>query len=164
MKINYIALVKKINKVSLKNYYYKLLNLQSTPKEIAFSIALGIFIGLLFPIGLQTLIAIPIALLFGSNVLLTLTATLISNPITMLPIYYAAISIGKYITHIDIDWTTINRFISSPTFSSFVNLSTNGLLVFFTGASVMALFFSITIYLIVYRLVYLHRKKRAVKI
>lgn len=164
MKINFIALVKKINKASIKYYYYKLLNLESTPKEIAFSIALGIFIGLLFPIGLQTLIAIPIALLFGSNILLTLTATLISNPITMLPIYYAAISLGKYITHIEINWTTVNRFLSSPSFNSFISLSSNGLIVFFTGASVMALFFSVTIYLVVYRLVWLHRKKQEVNV
>ncbi|HPN36780.1 MAG TPA: DUF2062 domain-containing protein [Melioribacteraceae bacterium] len=160
MKISFIQTIKKFNKLSIKYYYHKLLNLKSTPAEIAFSIALGVFIGLLFPIGLQTLIAVPISIFLGSNVLLTVTATLVSNPITILPIYYAAINIGKFITRIEIDWNSISVVLSSPSFSKIINLSQNGLIVLFTGTSILALFCSIIMYFVIYKIICAHRKKK----
>ncbi len=163
MKIGFIQTIKKFNKLSFKYYYNKLLNLKSTPAEIAFSIALGIFIGLLFPIGLQTLIAVPISLFLGSNVLLTVTATFVSNPITILPIYYAAINIGKFITHIDIDWNSVADALSSPSFSGIINLSQNGLIVLFTGTSILALFCSVIMYFVIYKLICSHRRKSKIK-
>jgi uncharacterized protein (DUF2062 family) len=164
MKISFIQTIKKFNKLSIKYYYEKLLNLKSTPAEIAFSIALGIFIGLLFPIGLQTIIAVPISIFLGSNVLLTVTATLISNPLTILPIYYAAINIGQFITHIEISWNSISEFLTSPSFSGILNLSQNGLIVLFTGTSILALFCSVTIYFVIYKLICAHRKKRNLQV
>ncbi len=164
MKFSLMQVVKKFNKLSIKYYYEKLLNLKSTPSEIAFSIALGVFIGLLFPIGLQTLIAVPLAIFLGSNVLLTVTATLVSNPITILPIYYLAINIGSFITRIEIDYNTITSSLSSPSLASIINLSEKGLLVFFAGTSVLALFGSTIIYIVTYNLVCVHRKKRNIKV
>ncbi len=152
--------IKKFNTISLKYYFEKILHLNLTPSKIAFSIAIGIFIGLVLPMGLQTFIAIPIALMLGCNMLLTVTATLISNPITIVPIYYLAIKIGQFITHISISWQTIRQTIDNPSFDGILNLSKNGLIVLFTGTFVLALTASLIVYFITLKLIVTHRKRR----
>lgn len=147
-------------KNKLRNNIQKLVTLQATTKEIAFSIALGIFIGLLIPMGLQTVFIIPLAAATGSNIALAYTATLISNPFTIIPIYYSALQIGSYLTKINFTWNDFNIVIINPTYGNIIKLGSEGLAVFFTGALLQAILFSAFFYIISFKSIEYLRKRK----
>ena len=147
-------------KDKLKEYLHKLVNLQATPAKIAFSIALGIFIGLLIPMGLQTIFIIPLAMATGCNLIVAYAATLISNPFTIIPIYYLSVRIGSYFTHINFSWNEFNTVINNPTYGNIVKLGADGMIVFFTGSFFQAIIFSALFYFISLKaIVYLRKRK-----
>ncbi|MGI9342432.1 MAG: DUF2062 domain-containing protein [Gammaproteobacteria bacterium] len=65
-------------------------------RSIAGAIWIGLFVGLL-PIPGQTVLAILAALLLRVNVPIAAITTLITNPVTMGPIFYATYSLGRTI-------------------------------------------------------------------
>lgn len=147
-------------KDKLKEYLHKLINLQATPSKIAFSIALGVFIGLLIPMGLQTFFIIPLAMATGCNLIVAYAATLISNPVTIIPIYYLSVKIGIYFTKINFTWNEFNTVINNPTYNNIIKLGGNGMIVFFTGAFLQAIIFSALFYFISLKtIVYLRKRK-----
>ena len=156
---SFLTYIRKFNTLSLKYYFEKILHLKYTPSKIALSIAIGIFLGLVLPMGFQTFVAVPIALMLGCNMLLTVAATLISNPITILPIYYVAIKIGQFITNISLSWDTISQTISHPSLEKILLLSKDGLIVLFTGTFVLATIISLIVYFITLKVIVTHRKR-----
>ncbi len=81
----------------LRYYYLRLLRLQSTPRAIARGLAVGIFAGC-FPIfGFQTLAALSLAVVFKGNKLVAALGTLVSNPLTYVPIYFFNYRVGRWI-------------------------------------------------------------------
>ncbi|OGU37131.1 MAG: hypothetical protein A2068_13640 [Ignavibacteria bacterium GWB2_35_6b] len=160
-KIISLNLLKDIfKKDKLKYYLHKLVTLNAAPTKIGFSVAIGIFIGLLIPMGLQTIFVIPLAMATGSNVAIAYAATLISNPFTIIPIYYLAIKIGVYFTKINFTWNEFNVVINNPSYANIMKLGTDGLIVFFTGSFLQAIIFSALFYIIsVKTIVYLRKRK-----
>jgi uncharacterized protein len=63
-------------------------------RSIARGIALGLFAGFLIPLG-QTPAAALLAFTARANVLVAAIATLITNPLTVPPIYFAAYTVGR---------------------------------------------------------------------
>ena len=159
-KISLKELKNIFKKEKLKEYLHKLVNLKATPGKIAFSVALGIFIGLLIPMGLQTIFIIPLAMFTGSNLIVAYTATLISNPFTILPIYYLSVKIGSYFTKINFTWNEFNAVINNPTYNNIIKLGSDGMIVFFTGAFLQAIIFSALFYFISLKtIIYLRKRK-----
>lgn len=68
-----------------------------TRRGIALGAALGIFFGLLIPIA-QIPFSAGVAVLLRANVPTAIASTLITNPVTFAPIYYAAYQIGSKLT------------------------------------------------------------------
>ena len=66
-------------------------------RGVAAGVAIGLFIGLLLPVA-QILAAAVIAVLLRANVPLAAGTTLITNPLTVPPIYYVAYQIGARLT------------------------------------------------------------------
>lgn len=66
-------------------------------RSIARGIALGLFAGFILPIG-QIFLAAFLAMTVRANVLIAAGATLITNPFTFPPIYFAAYKVGCGIT------------------------------------------------------------------
>jgi uncharacterized protein (DUF2062 family) len=63
-------------------------------------VALGLFVGVLIPI-MHTMIAAVLAIPMRANVAIAAAFTLIVNPLTMGPLYYAAYRIGSWELHHD---------------------------------------------------------------
>jgi hypothetical protein len=57
-------------------------------------LAIGIFVGFLPCMGVQTWVALPIAWVSGGNRALAMAGVWISNPVTFLPFYYACYRVG----------------------------------------------------------------------
>lgn len=73
-------------------------------KNVARGVALGLFVGFLLPIG-QIVVAALLAATARGNIMVAAAATLITNPLTFPPIYYAAYRIGAGILSPSLDAT-----------------------------------------------------------
>lgn len=65
-------------------------------KGIAAGLAIGIFFGLLIPIA-QIPFAAGLAVILRANLPVAMASTLVTNPVTFGPVYYAAYQLGKWI-------------------------------------------------------------------
>lgn len=70
---------------------------QWSRRGVAAGVALGLFIGLLIPVA-QILFAAAAAVVLRVNLPIAAASTLITNPLTFPPIYYAAYQLGVWIT------------------------------------------------------------------
>ena len=146
----------------IKLFLKKTLRLKVKPWRIALSLALGVFIGLSVPIGLQTIVATPIALLFQCNLPLTLTATLVSNPVTVVPLYLLYFRIGEFLTSIQIPMILIDNVMQSPTFDNISQLSIDAVFIFFVGSLLIGIIGGIFTYFISLRIIIWYRIKRGI--
>ncbi len=65
-------------------------------QSIARAVAIGVFFGFMLPIA-QFMFAVAAAILLRANVAVAAASTLVSNPLTFPPIYWAAYKIGRWI-------------------------------------------------------------------
>ncbi|PSB22652.1 DUF2062 domain-containing protein [filamentous cyanobacterium CCP1] len=77
--------------------YYRLLRIQGSPESIARGLAVGVFAGWFPWFGLQTLIAIALAILVRGNKVVAAAATWISNPLTYVPIFAFNYQVGRWV-------------------------------------------------------------------
>ncbi|MBL8446477.1 MAG: DUF2062 domain-containing protein [Zoogloeaceae bacterium] len=66
-------------------------------RGVAAGMSIGLFIGLLIPVA-QIFLAAAVAIVLRANVPIAAGATLITNPLTVAPIYYAAYRLGAWVT------------------------------------------------------------------
>jgi uncharacterized protein len=78
-------------------FYLRLLRLRGNPEAIARGLAMGVFTGCFPFFGLQTLLAILLAIVFKGNKIAAAAATWISNPLTSVPIFAFNFHIGTLI-------------------------------------------------------------------
>lgn len=69
-------------------------------RNVTRAFALGLFLSFV-PLPINTLLGVTMALLMRVNIPATLSGTLLTNPLTMLPLYYAAYWIGCTLLGID---------------------------------------------------------------
>ncbi|SDB20753.1 hypothetical protein SAMN05660653_00990 [Desulfonatronum thiosulfatophilum] len=81
---------------SLRHLYKKVLRIKSTPHDLALGMALGIFIGLLPIIPLQTIFVLILAVAFRCSKLTALIGTSITNPLTIPFFYLLMLRIGRF--------------------------------------------------------------------
>lgn len=65
-------------------------------RSVSRGVALGLVAGFLIPFG-QILVAALLALSVRANIVVAATATLVTNPLTFPPIYYAAYRVGRFL-------------------------------------------------------------------
>jgi len=76
---------------------FKILHLNDSPHRIALGIAIGILVAWSPTIGIQTVIALALAFLLRANKFLAVTFVWISNPLTLIPIYYPNYLVGSVV-------------------------------------------------------------------
>lgn len=80
----------------LRHVYMKVLRIKLSPHDIALGMALGVFIGLLPIIPLQTVVVLALALALRCSKLTALIGTLVTNPLTIPFLYLTMLRIGRY--------------------------------------------------------------------
>ena len=80
-----------------KYWYLRIIRLKASPHNIALGLALGIFVGFLPIIPLQSVVVLALAVILRGNKLAAWVATFISNPIDMVPFYLMLFVIGKFV-------------------------------------------------------------------
>lgn len=74
---------------------HNILHIDDTPHRLALGVAIGIFVGWTPTIGLQSAITILLALMLKANKVVGLPLVWISNPFTLVPIYWPNYLIGN---------------------------------------------------------------------
>lgn len=74
-----------------------LLNVPETPKRIAMAFAVGLFIGITPFFGVHILMGLAVAWMFKLNRAIMITAILVTNPWTVIPIYSFCMWVGLFI-------------------------------------------------------------------
>lgn len=77
-------------------WFLRILRQKSTPGQLAFALALGVFIGALPIIPFQSIVVIALAFVFRVNKLAAWLATCYSNAFTMAPFYYFLYAVGSF--------------------------------------------------------------------
>ncbi len=89
--------MRKITKNTVYYYYRKLIKEQGTPNYIAGGWALGLFVGLAVPFGLQLLISIPLSFLLKCSRIGAVAGTFVTNQVTIFFIYPFQCWLGSYL-------------------------------------------------------------------
>ena len=114
-------------------------------RGVALGMAIGLFIGFLIPIA-QILLAATAAVVLRANVPIAAAGTLVTNPLTVPAIYYAAYQLGAWATGSSataaVSWT--------DPFSVLESLGSIGLPLF-TGLAITASFAAAASYLLISR-------------
>ncbi len=89
------------------------LGVKDSPRRIATSFAIGLFIGLSPFFGLHILLALAVSWLLNLNRAVLIAAVLVTNPWTVIPIYSFCLWVGLYVMGRSIvvpqlDWTIFN--------------------------------------------------------
>lgn len=142
----------------------KTVRLNVPPWRIAMSLALGVFAGFAIPIGFQTIFITPIALLLQCNLPIALTASLISNPVTVVPLYFLYFQIGEKLTRIKISGELLSKVMETPSFSNIAQLSTDAVILFFVGSVLIGLTAALITYYISIKMIIWYRTKRGITI
>jgi hypothetical protein len=89
-------------KRSLRYLYLRTVRQSGSPEQIAGGMALGIFLGIAAPPGVQMVLAFALASFLGLNRPMAVAAVFISNPFTMPFIYPLALEIGVWISGVQV--------------------------------------------------------------
>ncbi|NOG47640.1 MAG: DUF2062 domain-containing protein [Calditrichaeota bacterium] len=135
------------------------------PRTTALSIAIGIFIGIAIPMGFQVWAMAILLLAIRYNLIIASFVSLISNPLTILPIYFAVISFGEFVLQISFPWELFYSFLDEPGFEKIVEFGTEGMFIFFTGSLLIATILSIPAYFLSFKTLtnYHNKNKTAVE-
>lgn len=150
-------------KRKLLTAYRHLLDFNDTPEKFALAIASGLVVGIAVPEGFQTVTSVPLAILLRCNIILCNLATFITNPFTVLPLYFVSYQIGKYVTGQALEWNQLITFFNGPSLSSAYNLLVSGFYSFFIGSVIHAFLWGISGYIISYYLIIFIRKRKLSK-
>jgi len=135
----------------------------NNPKMTAISMSIGVFIGIFIPIGLQTAAFIFLLAIVRYNFIIACTVSLISNPFTILPIYYFAIIIGEFLMSESFPWKYFNKFIDNPQWGYMLEFGYKGTLILFAGLTLMALIFTPLTYFLSFKLTSFLKKRKVLQ-
>ena len=157
-------------KRSIRSIYMKVAKAEGSPESVARGVAIGLICGLIIPIGLQTIPALVLAVIFKANKFLSWTFTCVTNPASVFFIYPIQCWIGSYLIfrpltfsrlHKDLEaLATIETF--ADAFAVFSTMSWSIIIPFFAGGIFFAIVTSIPGYWLSLKLArkYQARKER----
>ena len=152
-----------------KFYYLKFIRIKGDPKSIAWGSFIGALIGTLPVMPFHTIGIIAVCVLTRNSTMAGLLASLaISNPFTYIPIYYACLKIGNFLTPYEMSWSKIRAMldiiISGNEFKESLdmlsNIGSEMIIVMLTGGFVLALPTAIFCYFFTLNLFIKIREKR----
>jgi uncharacterized protein (DUF2062 family) len=138
-----------------------LAGLDDPPHKIALGLALGIFVGFLPIMGIQMAVVLPIALLFRSNKVAAVAGVWITNPVTVIPIYFLDYLVGVLFTPYEhLTWADFKGIFAGATMTRFLELGESFLVPLFVGGAVIGLVAAFLTYFLFKRFVINYRKAR----
>lgn len=78
-------------------FVHRVLHVDDTPHRIALGMAIGMFVAWTPTIGLQMMLTVVLATLLRANKVVGVPFAWISNPLTLVPVYYPSYLLGKWL-------------------------------------------------------------------
>jgi uncharacterized protein (DUF2062 family) len=163
----------RLRKIAYDNLIYPLAFSKHPPKFDARGIALGLIIGLIVPIGGQVVILTLLRTAIRFNYLAAIAASLVSNPLNAVPLYYGYYCLGSWIVggHVALDFSCFNKLMhpvaDASSFwdgiSAFMALGREILLRWCVAAVALAAVFGPLGYLVTYKIQHVRCKRAAEK-
>ena len=129
--------MKKVNKFSLTYIYLQLVKQSGDARYIARGDAIGLFIGMVIPFGVQMPIAVLLAFLFKAAKIPAVAFTWVTNHFTIFLIYPVQCWIGSYLIGNPLKFAKIeqmlNVFFQEKSWSAFMTLGGQVVFAFFAG-------------------------------
>lgn len=158
-------------------FKYRILHTNDSPSCIARGVAVGLFVAWTPAIGLHILMALTLAFIFRANKFAAVACAWVSNPFTLVPIYYPSFLLGKKLlqffrAHSEMDNTSATELCGRLSITwNFGNVFTlefwRNMLYFFwhyalpelwLGSIIIGLILAAVGYFVTYKLVVRHRK------
>jgi len=142
-----------------KYWYLRLMRQNSSPKNLAAAMALGMFIGAMPIIPFQSIVVIALAFLFRVNKLAAWLATCYSNAATMVPFYYFLFKVGNSVT-------SFSNVVFDPQNLEMAKMISAGwdvFLIMFVGGLAFGVPATIITYFFSLYIIRRYRKRRAIK-
>ncbi len=145
--------------------WLKIMRLKTSAHNIALGAGIGMFVGFLPIIPLQSFLTILLAFIFRANKVAAFFFTFISNPVTMVPFYIMLYKVGDLIMPFDIVDFDPNS-LSAETLDMRELLSQGGgiFVIMTLGGIVLGIPASILTYFLVLNAVLSYRKRRAARL
>ena len=148
--------------MSIRKILRDITGLDDPPHKIAMGLALGIFVGFIPIMGIQMAVVLPFALLFRGNKTAAVAGVWVTNPITVIPIYYLNYKVGElFVSYPPLTWASFEDLFSNITMTKFLDLGATTLVPLFVGGLVLATIAAIPTYFITYRLVARSHRRKA---
>lgn len=141
-------MVKKIKEWA-ENWLKKILAEDSSPEKIARGAALGMFIGILPIMGLQTVLAFTLAFFVRANRLAAFAASLVLNPVTIVPLFSFNYWLGTMVTPYALNTKMLKDLFEHPGMSMLIACGLNLMVPLFAGSVISAVCAAVLTYVLV---------------
>lgn len=141
-------------------WYLRVMRQKSTPRQLAAALALGVFIGALPIMPLQSVVVIALAFLFKINKLAAWLATCYSNALTMAPFYYFLFKVGNAVMPFHGLTLDVNKLEMTQLIESGWDLY----IVMFAGGLIVGIPATILTYFVSLKAIRAYRRRRALKV
>lgn len=153
-----------------RSLYMKVAKAEGTPESIAKGVAIGLCCGLIIPIGLQTVPALVLAVIFKANKFLSWTFTCVTNPASVFFIYPVQCWVGSYLIFRPLTFSRLQKDLEAlatietfaDAFAVFQTMSWSIIIPFFVGGIFFAVISAVPGYWLSLKLAqkYQERKER----
>jgi len=140
-------------------WYLKLLRIRESPHNVAMGLSLGVFVGCLPIMPLQTVVSVILAFFFKCSKIAAAIGTWITNPLYAPFVFYGMYVVGRAVI-------PVGKKEFDPedlTLLNIVNLGWDFFLLMFAGGVLVGLALAFLTYLVSVRMVFLYRKKRSLR-
>jgi len=156
---------------TVKYYILRFVRLRGNPQGLAMGVAIGVFIGISPTMPLHTISIIGFTLLLRvSTVAALISATIVSNPLTLVPLYYLCWLTGNFLLPGRLTWERLEEVLHILANEGFMEslravsqLSADAIAVMLTGGFLLGLPAALVSYFVSYYFFMAIRRKRQQK-
>ena len=146
----------------LRKWIRHISGIDDPPDKIARGLALGIFVGFVPIMGIQMAAVLPFALLFRGNKAAAMAGVWISNPLTVIPIYFVDYIVGlQFLPYRHLTWNDFSSQLTTTTMTKFLALGEMLVVPLFLGGAVVGVICGIPTYFVTKALVERSRRRLA---
>lgn len=111
----------------LRATWRRLLTLDDSPHNIAMGVFIGVVVAYQPIVGLQMILGAIVCKVIGANVIASLPMAWITNPVTIVPIFYGTYKLGEVFTGGDLDYAELeSRFATIADIDGILNAFVEG--------------------------------------
>ncbi len=143
-------------KRTIRYFYLRLFRIKTTPHSLALGLSIGVLVGFLPTLPIQSIWAVGLAFLVGGSKLAAMLGTWVANPITFVPMIVLNAEIGDLL----LPGLHVSDSISTITMHNVFSLGVDFLIAVFTGGLALGIPAGFFTYIFTFRAARIAKKRR----